>query len=466
MDIRCERFFDDIKGKKVAFIGVGVTNAPTAKFFADNGATVYACDRKDKEYIGKEICEDLEKHGVNFSLGENYLDILNDVDVVFRTPGIMPNADFLVNAKKQGKVVTSEMEVFMSLCPCKTIAVTGSDGKTTTTTIISEFLKKQGYKVHLGGNIGKALLPKISNIDKDDIAVVELSSFQLISIHSSPDIAVVTNLAPNHLDHHKDMQEYVDSKRNILLHQNAFSRAVLNYNNEYTKKMTEDVNGTLYQFSFNDEVPYGAYLDGNDLVFKDYDGNKTKVMSRDDIRLVGDHNIENYLTAITAVWGLVTVKNMVSVAREFGGVEHRIEFVRERNGVKWYNDSIATSPTRVISGLKSFDRKIIIICGGSDKGISFKPMVPYILDKVKLLILMGDVTAPKIYKDVVNDENYKEGMPKILFANSMEEAVKIADENSQNGDIVSLSPACASFDLYKNFEYRGKHFKNIVNELD
>lgn len=465
MDSKIQNFFDSVKGKKIAFVGIGVTNAPTAKLFADFGASVYACDRKDKEYIGKDICAELENSGVEFCLGDTYLDNLADMDVIFRTPGIMPSEQWIVEAKKRGQVVTSEMEVFFDLCPCKIIAVTGSDGKTTSTTLISEMLKKEGKTVYLGGNIGKALLPEIVNIKVSDYAVVELSSFQLITMHSSPDIAVVTNLAPNHLDHHKDMQEYVDSKRNILLHQNAFSKSVLNANNDYTVNMLSDVNGTPYQFSYGREIEHGAYYKNGKIYFNDYGKDTVEVLDRKDIKLPGDHNVENYLTAITAVWGLVSIDSIREVAKNFGGVEHRIEFVRERNGVKWYNDSIATSPTRVISGLKSFDQKIIIICGGSDKGISFKPMVPYILSNVKLLILMGEVTAPKIYDAIVTDEGYKNSSLEIKFASSMEEAVKIADENSSEGDIVSLSPACASFDLYKNFEYRGRHFKNVVNSL-
>lgn len=466
-NIKSARFFENMRGKKTAFIGVGVTNAPTAKFFAEMGAKVYCCDRKGRDYIGEDICCSLEKAGVTLCLGEDYLELLPEMDVIFRTPGIMPSADFLTAAKKRGQVVTSEMEVFFDLCPCKTIAVTGSDGKTTTTTIISEFLKAQGYTVHLGGNIGKALLPELNTIGKDDVAVVELSSFQLISMHASPDIAVVTNLAPNHLDHHKDMQEYVDAKRNILLHQNAFSKSVLNFSNDYTLKMRGDVNGTPYFFSRMQEVPVGAYLLDGEIMFKDYGAAQpVRVMPRSAIRLVGEHNVENYLTAITAVWGMVEPKTMQHVAETFGGVEHRIEFVRERNGVKWYNDSIATSPTRVISGLKSFDQKIIIICGGSDKGISFAPMVPYILDKVKVLILMGHTTAPKIYEAVTANPDYKPGCPEILFADSMEDAVAKADQAAKTGDIVSLSPACASFDLYKNFEYRGRHYKSLVQALD
>ena len=274
-------------------------------------------------------------------------------------------------ARELGKVVTSEMEVFFDLCPCKLYAVTGSDGKTTTTTLISEFLKAQGKTVHLGGNIGRALLPIIESIDEHDAAVVELSSFQLISMRKSPDVAVVTNVAPNHLDVHKDMDEYIAAKKNILLHQNAFSKTVLNMDNDITNQMSELVRGKLYQFSRRSIPNNGAYLSENGSIIMVNNGEQTEIMKASDIRLPGIHNVENYLTAISAVYDDVDRNNIVKVAREFGGVEHRIEFVREVGGVKYYNDSIATSPTRTIAGLNSFGQKLVVIAGGYDKKIPF-----------------------------------------------------------------------------------------------
>ena len=307
-------------------------------------------------------------------------------------------------------------------------------------------------------------MPEIESVKPTDYAVVELSSFQLISMRRSPDVAVVTNLAPNHLDIHKDMQEYIDAKKNIILHQSAFSKAVLNLDNDITNGFSNDVRGSLAKFSVKEKLYNGAYLDGTTICYSDY-GKVTKIMDIKDIKIPGMHNVENYLAAISAVWGIVDTETIVKVAKTFGGVEHRAEFVREFNGVKYYNDSIASSPTRTALGtLSLYDEKIIIIAGGYDKHIPYEPLGPVINDKVKVLILLGN-TAPKIEAAVKKADNYDENTIKIINVNNMEEAVKAAVENSESGDIVSLSPASASFGLYKNFEERGNHFKSIVNGL-
>lgn len=455
-------FFESIKGKRVCFVGIGTSNLPLIEMFAQKGAVVSACDRQSYEALGENAVR-AEKAGAKLILGEDYLNNI-DTDILFRSPGTPFYRPELEALKKKGVVVTSEMEVFFDLCPCKIIAVTGSDGKTTTTTIISEFLKAAGKRVHLGGNIGTPLLPIIESIDSDDYAVVELSSFQLISMRKSPDIAVVTNLAPNHLDIHKDMQEYVDSKKNIVLHQNAFSRTVLNLDNEISDSFSEDVRGRLVKFSRKHSVENGAYLDGDMIVYNDY-GQKTTVMPYKNIRIAGMHNVENYMAAICAVWGIVDVETIVGVAETFGGVEHRAEFVRELDGVEYYNDSIASSPTRTAMGtLSLYDEKIIIIAGGYDKHIPYEPLGPVICDKVKVLVLMGD-TAPKIEKAVRESPNFSENNPVIINVSNMEEAVKAAREHAERGDRISLSPASASFGLYKNFVERGNHFKRIVNDL-
>lgn len=455
-------FFKDMCGKKVAFIGIGTSNLPLIKLFADKGAKVFACDKKDFDSLGENGIK-AKEYGAELILGENYLSNI-DADIVFRSPGTPFYKDELVALRNRGVVLTSEMEVFFDLCPCKTIAVTGSDGKTTTTTIISEFLKASGKNVHLGGNIGKPLLPEIESIRSDDYAVVELSSFQLISMRKSPDVAVVTNLAPNHLDIHKDMQEYVDAKKNIILHQNAFSKAVLNLDNDIANSFDKDVRGQVSKFSRRNTVKNGAYLNGTTIVYSDY-GRETSVMDIKDIKIPGMHNVENYLAAVTALWGIVTPEIMKKVAQEFSGVAHRAEFVRELDGVKYYNDSIASSPTRTALGtLSLYDEKIIIIAGGYDKHIPYEPLGPVICKKVKTLILLGD-TAEKIKKAVTECGEYSENNPKIIMVNNMEEAVNEARENAVKGDIVSLSPASASFGLYKNFEERGNHFKDLVNSL-
>lgn len=470
-----KKYFDNLKGKKVAFVGMGVANVPCAEFMARHGIDVYACDKRDKEYIGAEICDKLEKLGVNFSLGENYLDILPDMDLVFRSHGILPFQNkWIGECIERGQKVTTEMEVFFNLCPSKIIAVTGSNGKTTTTTLIAKMLELQGKKVYLGGNIGKALMPELETITDNDIAVVELSSFQLLTMGNmvnKPDIAVVTNIECTHQDHHVNLDEYVDAKRNILIYQSAASKTVLNADCDYSignrvyHDMRYDVRGTLYEFSIKHSVQNGTYMkDNGDIVYCE-NGAETYIMNKNDIIIPGNHNIENYCTAITAVWGLVEIENMVKIARTFGGVEHRIEFVREFNGVKYYNDSIATSPSRVISGLRAFGRKIIVIMGGSDKGNDMSEMVDDILKYVKVLVLNG-ATADKIYNTIIKNKNFAESELKIIKTDTLENALNIAKETAQNGDIVSLCPACPAFDQFKTFEYRGRKFKELVNGFD
>ncbi len=462
MNTSVSRFFEAVKGKTVAFIGIGTSNLPLIQLFAQKGAKVMALDKKDEASLGENGVL-AKQYGATLITGDSYLDNI-DADIVFRSPGTPFYRPELVAVRDSGRVLTSEMEVFFDLCPCQVIAVTGSDGKTTTTTIISELLKAAGKNVHLGGNIGKPLLPEIETVQPDDWAVVELSSFQLISMRKSPDIAVVTNLSPNHLDIHKDMQEYVDAKKNIVLHQNAFSKAVVNLDNEIANNFSDSVRGDLAKFSVKEKVKNGAYLDGTTICYNDH-GTVTEIMDIADIKIPGMHNVENYLAAISAVWGIVDAATIKKVAMEFGGVEHRAEFVREYKGVRYYNDSIASSPTRTALGtLSLYKEKIAIIAGGYDKHIPYEPLGPVVNDKVKLLILLG-ATAPKIEKAVREAENFDASAIRIINVENMEEAVAAAVENTVPGDIVSLSPASASFGLYRNFEERGNHFKSIVNGL-
>ncbi|MBQ5565754.1 MAG: UDP-N-acetylmuramoyl-L-alanine--D-glutamate ligase [Clostridia bacterium] len=463
MNTKAQSFLKSLKGKKIALCGIGRSHLPLVSLFTKYGAAVTACDKRTEEQLG-DMAVEATNAGAVLRLGENYLDNL-DADIVFRTPGMRYYMEELTLLREKGVTVTSEMEVFFDLCPCKIIAVTGSDGKTTTTTVISEMLKAEGKNVHLGGNIGKPLLPEIETISEDDYAVVELSSFQLISMRQSPDVAVVTNLAPNHLDVHKDMQEYIDAKKNIVLHQNAFSKAVLNLDNDISNSFSKDVRGVLYKFSRRQQVSNGAYMKENgDIVFCE-NGNETFIMNRSDIKIPGLHNVENYLAAISAVWGDVSVDSIVKTAKNFGGVAHRNEFVRELNGVKYYNDSIASSPTRTALGtLSLYDEKIIVILGGYDKHLDYTDLGKLIVKKVKTAIIMG-ATGPKIEQAILSADEYSKENPRIIKVNNMEEAVQAAFESAQSGDIVSMSPASASFDLYKNFEERGEHFKSLVNKL-
>ncbi len=456
-----KQFWEQISDKKIAVCGIGISNTPLVKNFLAKGARVFVCDRRTREQLG-DICNELEAAGAEFKLGDNYLEDL-EVDIIFRTPGMSFNLPELKEARRRGIAVTSEMEVFFDLCPAKIFAITGSDGKTTTTTLVAKMLEAEGYTVHVGGNIGNPLLPEIDNIKPEDMVVVELSSFQLISMRKSPDIAVVTNVAPNHLDIHKDMDEYVEAKKNVLLHQGAFSRTVLNYDNPITKDFKKFVRGQSLGFSMEKPINNGTWLDSNGFINVSYRGISAPVLNRNDITILGDHNVENYLAAIAAVWGYVGADTIRKVAREFSGVEHRIEFVREVNGIKFYNDSIASSPTRTIAGLKAFDKKVILLAGGYDKHIPFEPMAPHIINKVKTLILCGP-TATAIEQSITSHKDYN-GYPEIIRVKNLDEGVQTAYQKAQAGDIVTLSPACASFDAFPNFAVRGNYYKELVNKL-
>lgn len=464
MSVKSDLFFEKFKDKKIAFIGFGVSNFDSICLFLRKGLDVTVLDRTSENNLD-EKASDLKDKGAKFICGDDYLSCLSNFDIVVRSPGVYFNKSELQNAIKNGVVVTSEMELFFDLCPCKIIAVTGSDGKTTTTTIVAEMLKCEGYNVYIGGNIGKALLPEIEKINNDDIVVVELSSFQLISMRKSPDVAVITNISPNHLDIHKNMDEYIGSKRNIVLHQNGFGSLILNLDNSLSNSQEVFARGFVKKFSRKEKVKNGAFFDEKtQKIYFSKNDELTEVLDASDIVIPGVHNIENYLAAISAIFELISVDSVKKVARTFKGVKHRIELIREKNGIKWYNDSIATSPTRTIAGLKCFDGNIILIAGGYDKNFNYGCLAPELLKKVKTLILMGN-TAKKIELAVKNDDSYDEHNIKIFNVSNMEEAVDMAQKVATNGDIVFFSPASASFDLYKNFEQRGDHFRFVVNNL-
>jgi len=461
---KAQRYFNSIKDKRVAFIGVGVSHTELIKNFLSKGIRCVVCDKKEEEDFDELLMEELSAKGCDFSLGEHYLDEIFKCDIVFRTPGMYYNDPILTDAREKGVIITSEMETFFDLCPCKIYAVTGSDGKTTTTTLVSEFLRAEGRRVHIGGNIGKALLPIVETISETDVAVCELSSFQLISMRESPDVAGITNIRPNHLNVHGTMEEYIQAKCNILYHQNGYSRAVLSMDDETTRNLAPIVRGRLSYFSRREVPECGAFLREDGMLCYNEYGKITAYVHMNDIKIPGMHNVEDYLTAIAMTYGDVKPETVARIAGEFGGVEHRIEFVRELDGVKYYNNSIASSPTRVLACLDAFDQKQIMIQGGSDKGISFEPMAAPICEKVKVLILMGQ-TKDKIREAVMAAPNYADSGIRIITVKDMKEAVETARRCAEEGDIVSLTPACASFDMYRMFEERGKHFKQCVNEL-
>ena len=454
-----QEYMDSIRSKRVAVIGIGVSNTPLLERLLAEGIRVTACDKRTREQMGGQA-EALERRGCTLRLGADYLSGL-DADVIFRTPGLRPDVPEIAACVARGAELTSEMEVFFRVCPCPIIAVTGSDGKTTTTTIIAELLKAAGKTVWVGGNIGHPLLCEADRMLSTDYAVLELSSFQLMTMTRSPHIAVVTNLAPNHLDMHRDMAEYVAAKENIFRHQSREDVAVFNADNAITAEQSRRAPGRARLFSRQEAVADGVFLRGRDIVCR-CGGHQRVIMTTDDIRIPGVHNVENYMAAIAAVDGLVPDTVIRDFARSFGGVEHRIELVRTFRGVRYYNDSIASSPSRTIAGLRSFREKVILIAGGYDKHIPFDVLGPEIVEHVKLLVLCG-ATADKIRAAVENAPGYEPGSPEIIDAAPFTAAVEAARDRAQPGDVVTLSPACAAFDQFRNFAERGRFFKEIVN---
>ncbi len=453
-----DEYLEGLRGKRAAVLGIGISNRPLIELLADAGVSVTACDKRGREGFDGLI-EVLERRGVTCCLGPGYLEHLDGMDVIFRTPGMRPDLPQLQRAVEQGAQLTSEMEAFFSVCPCRIIAVTGSDGKTTTTTIIAGLLEASGYRTYVGGNIGRPLLSQAGEMRPDDVAVLELSSFQLMTMSQSPDIAVITNLAPNHLDVHRDMQEYIDAKRNIFLYQSSESKLVLNADNEITAGFAEDARGEVALFSRRKNLGRGVWLKDGVIV-----EDSRPVLPVEDILIPGVHNIENYMAAIAAVDGLVPDETVRSFAGTFAGVPHRIELVRELDGVQYSTDSVASSPSRTTAGLRSFTQKVILIAGGYDKHIPYEALGPEITRAVKILILVG-ATAAKIKQAVLDAPDYRTGEPVILERDTLQEAVNMAHDMAGPGDVVILSPASASFDQFKNFEERGNAFKDFVKKL-
>lgn len=455
---KLDEFKYNVAGKNITVIGIGISNLPLIKYLVSLGANVTACDRRSAEDLGENYTE-LEKLGVKFNLGDGYLNNLLG-DMIFKTPGMRYDVPELLKAKENGSIVTSEMEVFFEVCPSHIIAVTGSDGKTTTTTLIHKMMTDAGYKTWLGGNIGNPLLTDTEKMKENDWVILELSSFQLHTMRKSPEIAVITNISPNHLDMHKDYKEYIDAKKNIMLYQNEGDTLIVNADNQVTADIGKSANGAVKYFSRNGMAD--VYLDGN--IIK---RGIVEILNIKDIKIPGMHNVENYMAAIAAVSGLVSKDVIVNVAKTFGGVEHRIELVRTLDGVKYYNSSIDSSPNRTINTLRVFPNKVIMIAGGKDKGIPYDEIGPALAEHVKVLILIG-ATSDKI-QEALDAEINKTGNGKdieVIRATSYEDAVNTARSKAHDGDVVLLSPASTSFDMFRNFEERGNLFKKIVNELN
>ncbi len=442
-----------VEGKDVAVVGVGVSNIPLIHLLLRLGAKITACDKRTAEELGDAYCE-LLALGVSFCLGEGYLGSLTQ-KVIFKTPGMRYDLPELVAAKANGAIITSEMEQFFELCPAKIFGITGSDGKTTTSTIVYELLKAEGHRCWLGGNIGTPLLDKIPEMKADDRVVLELSSFQLHTLRKSPQVAIMTNITPNHLDMHKDYQEYIDAKKNIMLYQNRNDILVTNSKNEITRQIGKEAKGEWRCFSSEGDAL--VYLK-NGAIYYD----KDLVLETSDIRIPGIHNVENYMAAIAATRDDVSVKTVQKVAKTFGGVAHRIEFVRELNGIRFYNDSIATTPSRSTAALNAFDCGIVLIAGGYDKKIPFDDFGRLVTQKAKSLIVLIDTPSGPQIRDAVLNAG---GETEIIEVSTFEDAVEKAYRSANEGDVVLLSTACASFGMFKNFVERGERFRELVNKL-
>jgi UDP-N-acetylmuramoylalanine--D-glutamate ligase len=443
-----------IKGKKVGVVGIGVSNIPLIRFLVQLGAEVSAFDQRTIENLSKEVLEFGDN--IKLYLGEDYLDNLHGLDMVFKTPGMRFDNPYLQSVKEEGAIITSEMEEFLKYCPGRTIGVTGSDGKTTTTTIIGEILKKSGYKVYVGGNIGTPLFSKIEEIREQDMVVLELSSFQLMTMTVSPEIALITNLTPNHLDIHKDMEEYIDAKKNIFRYQDENDLLILNEDNEITRNFADEAKGKVEFFSSKKENEDAYYNDGS--LYLRYE----RIVDLKEMRVKGIHNAENFLGAFLAVEDYVTKDVMRNLALEFSGVKHRCQFIRELEGVSYYNDSIASSPTRTIASIKSLEKKVNVILGGYDKNLDFAPLAEEGHAYMKNIVLVGD-TKYKI-REVFDNLSETKGIHIPMFiAETFEDAVLLLKSISKDGDIAILSPACASFDMFRNFEARGDRFIELVN---
>ncbi len=450
-----DAYIETLKGRHIAVVGAGVSNLPLIELLLRRGCSVTVCDRRDAAELAA-VYDSLAGLGASFSLGEHYIDTL-DFDVVFRTPGLHPN--LLRHAVRPDTVVTSEMEAFFAVCPCRTIAITGSDGKTTTSTLIAKLLEAEGYTVHLGGNIGKPLLCETPQFAPTDVVVLELSSFQLHSMICRPDVAVVTNLSPNHLDVHPDFADYANAKKNIFLRQGGENRLVLNLDNPYTAAFAAESRAEVLWFSRSAQVERGyCFHDG--AIYR----GTARFVEQSDILLPGLHNVENYMTAFAAVDGMVSRVHCQAVASSFGGVAHRIELVRTLRGVRYYNDSIASSPTRTIAGLRSFEQKVILIAGGHDKRVPFDGLAAEIVQRVKALYLTGE-TAEQIRAAVCAAPGFDPAALPVTVLDGFDETVRAAAQSAEAGDVVILSPACSSFDRFKNFVERGEQFSNIVESL-
>lgn len=462
---KLEEFNHYLSGRKVAVIGLGVSNLPLIDYLYELKAKVTVFDCTDVKNLSRTVLKKITNYGMGMSFGENYLEELVGFDLIFRSPSCLPTNPYLIAEAERGAIITTEVEMVIELSPCKVIGVTGSDGKTTTTTLISEILKTTEKNIFLGGNIGTPLFTKLPEMTPEDMIVLELSSFQLMDMKISPDISVITNITPNHLDKHTDMDEYINAKKNIFKYQEESGLLALNYDNEITRSFEKEAPGRVMFFSSKSKIPNGYIVDDGKIKYCE-NGLRSHILDTKEMKLRGVHNFENAAAAIIATKDLVDTKTACETISKFKGVEHRLELVLEtKDRIQWYNDSVSSSPTRTIAGLNAFSLKnIILIAGGYDKNLDYTPLAKPIIENCKELILLGD-TSTKIEKAVKAELKKENKKMKIHKCTDLRETVEKAKEIAVQGDVVLFSPASASFDMFKNFAERGKCFKKYVKEV-
>ena len=439
-------------------VGLAREGVSLVRFLAGVGAEVTANDRATEASLASTLAS-LEGLPIRFALGGHPSELFLESDFVFVSPGVPLQMAPLVEAREQGVSFTSETQLFFELCRGQLVGITGSSGKTTTTTLVGEMAREAGLTVHVGGNIGVPLLERLDRIDSGDWVVLEMSSFQLERLPYSPTIAAILNVTPNHLDRHGDMDSYVAAKANILRHQRQGDRAILSADDSVTSGL-QTVEPPLW-FSMERPVE-GSCLEGGRIVLRR--GTSVEMVCRvAEVRLRGRHNLANVLaaTAVASAMGVPPEAMRAAISR-FRGVPHRLEVVAEIDGVVYCNDSIATAPERSMASLRSFEEPIVLIAGGRDKHLPMEEWGELIRQRVKALVLLGEA-GDLIERAVANAPGPT--APPIFRTDSMEEAVHVARRAASSGDVVLLAPGGTSFDMFKDFEERGERFRECVRGL-
>jgi len=452
-----------LTGKQILILGLARQGTALARFLAQRGARVTVSDLRDEAALAEEIAG-LEGLPVSYALGEHPLSLLDEADLLCVSGGVPLDIPIVEEARSRGVPLSNDAQLFVERCPAPIVGITGSAGKTTTTALTGEMCREAGFRTWVGGNIGHPLIADLDEIEPDSIVVMELSSFQLELMTISPHVAAVLNVTPNHLNRHKTMDDYIAAKRQIIAHQSADDVAVLGYDDANARALALETPAELYWFSAGAEVERGAFRTNGELTLR-IDGVDREICQRSEIQLLGDHNVLNILAASTlaAVSG-ASLEAIRAVATSFTGVEHRLELVEELDGVRWYDDSIATAPERSLAALRSFDAPIVLLAGGRDKDLPWAPFAQEAVERVQHLITFGEA-GPMIARVVEAAQNGSTRLDQITEVETMAQAVTAAARVARSGDVVLLSPGGTSYDAFRDFAERGDQFKALVRAL-